>query len=632
MTSFNTIVAAFCIAGLTLIFALAYNIGGTAEESRAMKMGAITRQRMDSVRERLNLCIANNQEFESGKASKETKAKFLQETSDLLSSENKMFKQQYEEGVRVLQDCTQKLEELREERTGTKATNATLAIKELDDEKSELEEAIKKANATKEYSRYQLRRLIQAYRLEVNKLAMVLGKRQTESLRRATESRQKQQQQSANGTATTTAAVMNNGEAKVSSNGSTAVAEASVSTAVVDKQGQQSVADCSTNPFLYSIMFDAGSTGSRVHVFNFTVTNGTLSLNDELYEHLKPGLSAYTNETEAAESIRPLLEKAVAYVPKEFQRCTTLALKATAGLRLLGKEKSESILATVDALFKTYPFVVGKDAAVVMDGSDEGPYAWLTVNFLLGNLATGKTTVAVLDLGGGSTQVVFQPDTPATLSNTPDKYLYSAAIRGVNVKAYQHSYLGLGLKEAGKAIVAAARERSIAPFLCFPPGYNETVNGVTVSNDAANASFASCAEHIAAHVVQRSLTNKTTGEAICDVAPCAFNGVHQPDITQTFTGDVYAFSYFYDRMEPFLPDDGVINVGTFKSIGTSICESDEEKFASKNKGTMCMDFAFLYTLLHHGYGLADDRTLYIKKKINGVETAWPLGAALAVLG
>ena len=40
----------------------------------------------------------------------------------------------------------------------------------------------------------------------------------------------------------------------------------------------------------------------------------------------------------------------------------------------------------------------------VMDGRNEGVYAWLTANYLLGTLEGG--TYAVLDLGGASTQIV----------------------------------------------------------------------------------------------------------------------------------------------------------------------------------------------------------------------------------
>ncbi|CUF26963.1 nucleotide diphosphatase, putative, partial [Bodo saltans] len=281
-----------------------------------------------------------------------------------------------------------------------------------------------------------------------------------------------------------------------------------------------------------------------------------------------------------------------------------------------------AILKAVRALFAKYPFAVGPNAVEVMDGKDEGPFAWLTVNFLLGNLEANKKTAAILDLGGGSTQIVFQPDAGELLHDAPEENLYKATIRGVNVHAYQHSYLGLGLKEAGKSILKVGAATPDADFPCLPPGHEEKVDAVVVKNTKP-ADFAACAAIVSRHVIRR--------DDSCTHPPCAFNGVFQPNLASTFSGDIYAFSYFYDRMEDFLPPSGVVTVGAFKETGTKICAGEEEPYKAKNLGSMCMDFSFLYSLLSHGYGLGDDRKLVVAKKINGAETAWSLGASLIAM-
>ncbi|KAI4005003.1 ectonucleoside triphosphate diphosphohydrolase 6, partial [Homo sapiens] len=87
----------------------------------------------------------------------------------------------------------------------------------------------------------------------------------------------------------------------------------------------------------YGIMFDAGSTGTRVHVFQFTrPPRETPTLTHETFKALKPGLSAYADDVEkSAQGIRELLDVAKQDIPFDFWKATPLVLKATAGLRLL---------------------------------------------------------------------------------------------------------------------------------------------------------------------------------------------------------------------------------------------------------------------------------------------------------
>ena len=86
----------------------------------------------------------------------------------------------------------------------------------------------------------------------------------------------------------------------------------------------------------YSVIFDAGSTGSRIHVYTFSRASGKLELLDELFEQVKPGLSSYENDIDGGvDSIKQLLKHAESTIPKSKWSDTPLELKATAGLRLL---------------------------------------------------------------------------------------------------------------------------------------------------------------------------------------------------------------------------------------------------------------------------------------------------------
>jgi guanosine-diphosphatase len=46
---------------------------------------------------------------------------------------------------------------------------------------------------------------------------------------------------------------------------------------------------------------------------------------------------------------------------------------------------------------------------------------------------------------------------------------------------------------------------------------------------------------------------------------------------------------------------------------------------------LCFDLSYIYSLITTGYGLRDTQTLYIRKKINGIETGWSLGATIEVM-
>jgi apyrase len=106
----------------------------------------------------------------------------------------------------------------------------------------------------------------------------------------------------------------------------------------------------SRGPKNYAVIFDAGSSGSRVHVYCFDQNLDLIPLGNELelFLQLKPGLSAYpTDPRQAANSLVSLLDKAEASVPRELRPKTHVRVGATAGLRTLGHDASENILQAV---------------------------------------------------------------------------------------------------------------------------------------------------------------------------------------------------------------------------------------------------------------------------------------------
>ncbi|XP_056410493.1 nucleoside diphosphate phosphatase ENTPD5 [Hyla sarda] len=61
---------------------------------------------------------------------------------------------------------------------------------------------------------------------------------------------------------------------------------------------------------------------------------------------------------------------------------TLLVLKATAGLRLLPEHQANALLMEVRKVFSASPFLVPENSVSILNGTDEGVLAWITVNFL----------------------------------------------------------------------------------------------------------------------------------------------------------------------------------------------------------------------------------------------------------
>lgn len=211
----------------------------------------------------------------------------------------------------------------------------------------------------------------------------------------------------------------------------------------------------------YALMIDAGSTGSRIHVYKFHNCGPSTAYEYETFVQRQPGLSAYAGHPdEAAMSLDSLLDVAVRTVPEALRRCTPVTVKATAGLRLLGASQSAEILEAVRRrLSEVYPFpLASQDPVAIMDGRDEGVFAWVTANYLMDTIRADSPATAVpyavLDLGGASTQIVFEPvfdDLPdSALREGDHKYELSFGAR--EHVLYQHSYLGFGLMHARKSV------------------------------------------------------------------------------------------------------------------------------------------------------------------------------------
>ncbi|XP_057678564.1 ectonucleoside triphosphate diphosphohydrolase 5-like [Corythoichthys intestinalis] len=367
----------------------------------------------------------------------------------------------------------------------------------------------------------------------------------------------------------------------------------------------------------YAVMFDAGSTGTRIHVYAFihTHTEALPVLENEKFHSMKPGLSAHIHYPETARhSVRTLLKVAERTVPRPLWKNTPVMLRATAGLRLMSAEKARALLREVRRAFNESPFLVPDNSVAIMDGISEGILAWVTVNFLSGHLhAHQEQKLGILDLGGASTQITFLPkltDFSSFEKSTPAVDIVRVDILNSTFRLYTHSYLGNGLMAARLSMLSARVFKSP----CLPRKFRDkwTFGGETyqVSGDPDGASgYKACYE---------------------DVFKTVKGVVHHRHLGEQKTL-FYAFSYYFDRaVDAHLiheVDGGLLEVRDFRRRAKEVCK-DSRKGTFTVSPFLCLDLTYISCLLTEGLGFKDNTKLQLSKKVNNVEASWALGATL----
>ncbi|KAL2529850.1 apyrase 2 [Forsythia ovata] len=398
----------------------------------------------------------------------------------------------------------------------------------------------------------------------------------------------------------------------------------------------------------YAVIFDAGSSGSRVHVFCFDKQLDLIPIGEELelFVQKKPGLSSFAKDPKAAaDSLLVLLEKAEAAVPRELHHNTPVRVGATAGLRQLDGDTPDRILQAVRDLLKNKSTFKSKaDWVTVLDGNQEGAYQWVTINYLLGKLGQEyPSTVGVVDLGGGSVQMAYAiSDADAAkaprLSDGENTYVQEMYLKGRKYNLYVHSYLHYGLLAARAEILKVEESGK----LCILSGYNGSYKYGGAEYDASAVSSGSSLNACR----EAAMKALKISEPTCTHMKCTFGGVWNGG-----GGDgqknLFVASFFFDRAAEagFVdPNNAVAKVrpADFEDAAKHACQIKLAEAKSRyprvdpdNLPYLCMDLVYQYTLLVDGFGLDPKQEITLVKKVEYqnslVEAAWPLGSAIEVM-
>lgn len=375
--------------------------------------------------------------------------------------------------------------------------------------------------------------------------------------------------------------------------------------------------DLPASQFQYGIMFDAGSTGTRIHVFKFQMESKEApKLNHETFRAIKPGLSAYADDPQQCKAgIIELLEVAKSSIPPSVWNVTPVVLKATAGLRLLPGEKAKHLLDQVRALFLQSPFLSREDSVSIMDGTDEGISAWITVNFLTGDLhGADSPTVGMLDLGGGSTQITFSPQDEKTIQTSPFDFIRSFQMFNVTHTVYTHSYLGLGLMSARLAVLGGVEASPLG-------GSTELVSPCLAPEYSGSWEHAD---------IMYTVKGQKAGEPVYEACLNKVEKVLYKKVMKAYEDadmDFYAFSYYYDRAVDLgiieEKKGGTIRVSDYINSAKTVCSS--LSLNPPQSPFLCLDLVYISVLLQE-LGFPSHKQFKLARTINEVETSWALGA------
>lgn len=398
-----------------------------------------------------------------------------------------------------------------------------------------------------------------------------------------------------------------------------------------------------------AIMIDAGSTGTRAQVFTFRKDPETKLLvldKTRIFKEQKSLAALATGTASPGPFFKPLLEKVKKAVPGIRRRKRTpIALRATAGLRLLGIEASEHALEQARTALNASEFLFKPEWVSVLDEQEEAKYAWTTVNFLKGGLHSGlkKDLVGALDLGGASLQIVYQRDGSEKAeeeraedgSETEDyqELRKSTSERDTKVKVlgreyslHTTSYLGLGLFDFIKKLCTLFDREGVLEEgnPCFRK--DKLFEGKTLKLGVPGS------EEI------RVVTMRGDGDfkrcvASAEIAIGTFSNLFSTKNRIPKDKSFYAFAYFYDRTVGLgLPASATKT--QLEAKGKALCETSAEDFEGDDRDEACAEFSYIYALLKiftNNFAESEGVKIRFEQFVGGHMLGWALGATLETI-
>ncbi|CAL8295445.1 ectonucleoside triphosphate diphosphohydrolase 4 isoform X1 [Gadus morhua] len=446
-----------------------------------------------------------------------------------------------------------------------------------------------------------------------------------------------------------------------------------------------------SNPTLnYGLVVDCGSSGSRVFVYCWPRHNGNphelLDIRQMRDQHrkpvvmkIKPGISELaTSPEKSSDYIYPLLSFAAQHIPKNKHQETPLYILCTAGMRLLPESQQEAILEDLRTDIPVhFNFLFSDSHVEVISGKQEGVYAWIGINFVLGRFnhvhndgqavvevqlpggdqqeaLVRKRTAGVLDMGGVSTQIAYEVPKTVSFASPQQEEVAKNLLAEFNLgcdahrtehvyRVYVSTFLGFGGNAArgryeeslaqstatkNKLLDQHAGETAESPLLdpCLPSHLQDQVGALHLRG---TGDFDRC------RLLLQPFLNRT------EESHTSLNGVYQPAIDYG-NSQFYGFSEFYYCTEDVLRMGGDYNASRYAQAARSYCATQWKTLKERfDRGLyashadlhrlkyQCFKSAWMHEVFHSGFSFpAEYKNLKTALLVYDKEVQWTLGAIL----
>jgi GDA1/CD39 (nucleoside phosphatase) family len=326
------------------------------------------------------------------------------------------------------------------------------------------------------------------------------------------------------------------------------------------------------------------------------------------------------------------------------------------------------------------PFGFAPEQVRVLSGEEEAIYDWAGVNFLMGDLieqSEGAGTVinprrthGALDLGGASAQISFYESKEDIMSN-----LFKLQIgQAKHWNVYAHSFLYYGMEEALHRFQARLAANKSTQQRLVEGVYSPCLPGKTRVDFRSNLHLADSSTSLARmetwnytegaypsgdgsyQAIMKNDNDRGDPDKCLSLAKdllhleqnqwcnfdhkgeCSFAGVYQPQLPQQSDsfGEFLAFSNYYDVWH-FLHLPERATIAQLEKATRYACSLSWDELVdyapSKFKtdealDSFCFRSAYVYQLLHNGFGFQDDNIIRAVRVISGMRVDWALGAML----